>query len=59
LTEDFLLLKNLNLDAWQSYILYLIKEGYTSIDRAHLTKTNRRNLFREEKQIWESLKQML
>ena len=55
--KDFLLIKNLDLNAWQSYLLYLLKEGYTSVERSNLTKTHRRNLYNEEKEIWQLLNQ--
>ena len=56
---DWLFLKKINIDfnKWQSYLFYMIKEGYTSIQRSELTKIHRRNLYKEEQKIWQSLKQ--
>ena len=58
---DYLLLKNIGaeLNSWQSYLFFLIKQGYTSTTRSELTRTDRRNLHKEEKEIWQSIKRML
>ena len=55
-TPDYLLLKNIGLTPWQSYLFYLLKQGYSSTARSKLTKLHRRNLHKEEKQIWLLLK---
>ncbi|MBM08029.1 MAG: hypothetical protein CMF69_00395 [Magnetovibrio sp.] len=58
---DFILLAKMkiNLTKWQSYLFYLISQGYTTVKRSAMTKTHRRNLYKEEQKIWDSLKQML
>ena len=58
---DWLLLKNIEteLTTWQSYLLFMIKQGYSSIKRSELTKIHRRNLHNEEKKIWHLIKQTL
>lgn len=58
---DYLLLKNIGaeLNNWQSYLFFLIQQGYTSTKRSELTRTDRRNLYKEERKIWQSIKQML
>jgi len=53
---DYLLLHNIGLTPWQSYLFYLLKQGYSSTARSKLTKLHRRNLHKEEKQIWLLLK---
>ena len=55
---DYLLLQNIGLNIWQSYLFHLIKQGYNSITRSVLTKLHRRNLYNEERKIWLRLKQM-
>ena len=58
---DCLLMDNLKLKLtnWQSYLFHMISEGYSSVKRSTMTKIHRRNLYKEEKIIWDSLKQML
>ena len=58
---DCLLMKKIKMKMtkWQSYLFHMITEGYTSVKRSTMTKIHRRNLYKEEKIIWDSLKQML
>ena len=61
IVPDFLLLKKIDkgLNKWQSYLFYMIREGYSSVHRSELTKIHRRNLYNEEKKIWHLIKQTL
>lgn len=58
---DFFLLKNIDADLnpWQSYLFFMIKEGYSSVKRSELTRIHRRNLYKEEQTIWHLIKQKL
>lgn len=53
---DYIMWKNLNLDTWQSYIIKLIIDEYSSKDRSDLTLVHRRNLYLQEKKIWDLIK---
>ena len=56
---DFFLLDTIKQNNWDSYLFHLIKNGYTSTERSQIVKIHRRNLFKEEQQIWHLLKQKL
>ena len=44
------------LDTWQYYLLKLIIDQYSSKERSELTLIHRRNLYIEEKKIWDLVK---
>lgn len=54
---DVLLIKNLKLDNWQSYLLQLYKQGLSSSGRAQKLHIHRRDLYKEEKQLWDLLRE--
>lgn len=58
---DYFLLKRINLDLtqWQSYLFFMIQQGYSSVKRSELTRIHRRNLYNEEQKIWHLIKQTL
>lgn len=54
---DPLIYKQLEkLNNWQQYLLKLIIEQYSSKERSELTLIHRRNLYIEEKKIWDLIK---
>jgi hypothetical protein len=53
---DHLLLKNLGLDAWESYLLELLKLGMTAMEISALTHLPRKTFAEEENQIWHKLR---
>ena len=53
---DHLLLKNLGLDAWESYLLTLMKKGLSALEIAELTRLPRKTFAQEESEIWHKLK---
>tara|TARA_B100000700_G_scaffold278126_1_gene326022 strand:+ start:78 stop:752 length:675 start_codon:yes stop_codon:yes gene_type:complete len=54
---DFFVIRNIfKANRWSSYLFHLITQGFSSVKRAELTKTKRRNLYTKEKEIWDSLK---
>jgi len=61
IVPDFFLLDKvkMGLNKWQSYLFFMIREGYTSVKRSELTKIHRRDLYKEEKKIWHLIKQTL
>lgn len=58
-TPDYFLLDAIKNNEWDSYLFHLISQGYTSVERSTLTKIHRRNLYKEEKEIWDLAKQKL
>ena len=54
---DYLLIENLNLDRWESYLLHLLKQGFSSVERSQLTHFHRRSLYTQEQNLWHLLKQ--
>ena len=54
---DHLLLKNLGLDAWESYLLELLKLGMNTMEISALTRLPRKTFAKEENQIWLRLRQ--
>jgi len=53
---DYLLLKTLGLDAWESYVLELLKLGMNTMEISVLTRLPRKTFAKEENQIWLKLK---
>lgn len=56
---DYLLIENLDLDRWESYLLHLLKQGFSSVERSQLTHFHRRSLHTQEQNLWHLLKQKL
>jgi len=56
---DFFLLETIKGNDWNSYLFHMIANGYTSTERSQIVKIHRRNLYKEEQQIWQLLKQKL
>lgn len=56
---DYLLLKNLSFSKWESYLFYLVLEGYSSYEISRITRIPRETYYYEEKQIWQCLKARL
>lgn len=54
---DYLLLKNLGLNAWEGYLLGLMKLGMNAPDISALTRLPRKTFANEENEIWLKLKQ--
>lgn len=54
---DYLLLKNLGLDAWNLYLLELIKLGLSTLQLSALTQIPRKTFSKEEKELWYQLSQ--
>ena len=53
---DFLLLKNLNIDSWQSYLLVLFLMGKSSTGISSITHVPRKTFSNEETDIWHQLR---
>lgn len=56
--DPFILNKD-KLTAWHLYLLNLIVSNYNTVERSELTHIHRRNLYIEERTIWDSLRQRL
>lgn len=56
---DYLLMNNMKLNRWQSYLFQLMLDRDTSTSRAKLSHYKRSNLFHEEKKIWQLLNKKL
>jgi hypothetical protein len=54
---DHLLLKNLGLDAWESYLLHLLTLGMNTMEISALTRLPRKTFANEENEIWHRLRQ--
>lgn len=52
---DYLLIKNLGLNEWESYMLELLKLGRPTAEIAALTHIPERTLLREEQYLWSRL----
>lgn len=48
-----------NMSPWHLYLLNLVLSNYNTTERSELTHIHRRNLYIEEKKIWDSIKQRL
>jgi len=53
---DHLLLKNLGLDMWESYLLELLKLGMTTMEISALTHLPRKTFANEENQLWHRIR---
>lgn len=54
---DEMLVRNLNLDSWDSYLLYLLRQGINSSGMSALMHMPRATFFEEERFLWDSLRQ--
>lgn len=54
---DLLLLKNLGLNAWESYLLQLLKLGMSTLEISTLMRLPRKTFANEEQELWHRLKQ--
>jgi hypothetical protein len=53
---DYLMLKNLGLSNWESYLLKMMKERYSVLEISKLNRIPRETQYYEEKEIWDYLK---
>ena len=52
---DYILIKGLDFNLWESYIFTLLKMGTTTSDTSRLTRIPRVSMLRQEQKIWQSL----
>lgn len=55
---DSLLLEHATSSRWERYLLYLISNGFNTIEIANITKLPRETFYYEEKHLWEQLKNL-
>ncbi len=54
---DTMLVRNLQLDTWDGYLLYLLRQGINSSGMSALMHLSRATFFEEERFLWDSLRQ--
>jgi hypothetical protein len=54
---DTMLVRSLHLDSWDSYLLYLLRQGTNSSGMSMLMHLPRATFFEEERFLWDSLRQ--
>jgi hypothetical protein len=55
---DIMLLKHVPINRWERYLLYLISNGFTTIEIASIAKLPRETFYYEERHLWEQLRNL-
>ena len=56
--KDVLLLDNVAASRWERYLLYLVSNGFSTLEIASIVKLPRETFYYEEKHLWETLRNL-